>query len=129
MKVFAIDGGIDIDCSCCFCCLSIAPSAQLPNKSVWLLQQIGDNPQSRKYLNYVQCVCLLMSYAYRHISFFQLFITTMLNTVQTRFNSVLKDWPYICHVWGIRKVTFKVKIAIIKTRVFFHNVTKMISPC
>ncbi len=46
MKVYAIGAGIDIDWSCCFCCLGIAPSAQLPNKSVWLLQLTGDNPQS-----------------------------------------------------------------------------------
>ncbi len=100
---YAIDCGIDIDWSCCFCCLSIAPNAQLPYMSVWLLQLIGDNPQSTipDSTEIAFTLCLLFHVLCKPTRFFfQLFITTMHNTVQTRFNSVLEDWPNKCHVWG-----------------------------
>ncbi len=64
------------------------------------------------------CSLHLLTHAYadRHISFFQLFIATMLISIQT---SVMIDLSHKYHALGTpHKVTYKVKLAISIARVF-----------
>ncbi len=52
--------------------------------------------------------------------FFHSFIATISYSLQTSFNSLMKDWADKYHVWVPHEVTFKVKLAIIQTRGFSH---------
>ncbi len=61
--------------------------------------------------------------------YFHSFIATMSYSLQTNFSSVMKDWADRYHVWGSpHEVTFKVKLAIIHTRVL-HTKKEHIYMC
>ncbi len=91
----------------------------------WTVQRINSVPQIAMALLNSHHICSVLRMRWlTHVFckpthfFFHSFIATMPYCLQTSFNSVMKDWADECMGYP-HKVIFKVKFAILQTRVFF----------